>query len=201
MWRGNSCRMCGWELPAPALPLQPRATTGPSNPLHTFLRLFQKEPRSDTQLAPVPVILPQSCHLNQPSLLSTQKAALYTTSTKHNNSSLLSFIPGGAGIGRQFNPLFEHLDTFLIVCTYDRRQTNAKRRWTRSGLRCGSLKGVHRLRLEHGVDVVFVGIGVKQPSARAAIFAATAESPLFFFQIELGYFAGKYETYTEAAVA
>ncbi|KAL4863699.1 Alpha/Beta hydrolase protein [Aspergillus spectabilis] len=41
--------------------------------------------------------------------------------------SLLVFIPGGGGIGRQFNPLFEHLDKHFTVCTYDRRQTNASR--------------------------------------------------------------------------
>jgi pimeloyl-ACP methyl ester carboxylesterase len=37
---------------------------------------------------------------------------------------LLVFIPGGGGIGRQFNPLFGHLDKTFAVCTYDRRQTN-----------------------------------------------------------------------------
>ncbi|KAJ6078528.1 hypothetical protein N7467_008281 [Penicillium canescens] len=38
---------------------------------------------------------------------------------------LLVMIPGGGGIGRQFNPIFEHLDKNFTVCTYDRRQTNA----------------------------------------------------------------------------
>ncbi|KGO75158.1 hypothetical protein PITC_058280 [Penicillium italicum] len=38
---------------------------------------------------------------------------------------LLVFIPGGGGIGRQFNPLFEHLDNKFTACTYDRRQTNS----------------------------------------------------------------------------
>jgi pimeloyl-ACP methyl ester carboxylesterase len=37
---------------------------------------------------------------------------------------LLIFVPGGGGIGRQFNNLFEHLDKDFTVCTYDRRQTN-----------------------------------------------------------------------------
>ncbi|KAJ5675850.1 hypothetical protein N7462_008747 [Penicillium macrosclerotiorum] len=38
---------------------------------------------------------------------------------------LLVFIPGGGGIGRQFNPLFEHMDQNYTICTFDRRQTNA----------------------------------------------------------------------------
>jgi pimeloyl-ACP methyl ester carboxylesterase len=37
---------------------------------------------------------------------------------------LLIFIPGGGGIGRQFNCLFPYLDEDFTVCTYDRRQTN-----------------------------------------------------------------------------
>ncbi|KAJ5115784.1 hypothetical protein N7456_000132 [Penicillium angulare] len=40
---------------------------------------------------------------------------------------LLIFIPGGGGIGRQFNPIFEHLDKHFTVCTFDRRQTNDSR--------------------------------------------------------------------------
>ncbi|KAH8703420.1 acetyltransferase/esterase [Talaromyces proteolyticus] len=40
---------------------------------------------------------------------------------------LLIMIPGGGGIGRQFNLLFEHLDEQFTVCTYDRRQTNASK--------------------------------------------------------------------------
>ena len=37
---------------------------------------------------------------------------------------LLICVPGGGGIGRQFNNLFEHLDNDFTVCTFDRRQTN-----------------------------------------------------------------------------
>jgi pimeloyl-ACP methyl ester carboxylesterase len=37
---------------------------------------------------------------------------------------LLICVPGGGGIGRQFNNLFEYLDKDFTVCTYDRRQTN-----------------------------------------------------------------------------
>lgn len=40
---------------------------------------------------------------------------------------LLVFSPGGGGIGRQFNPIFEHPDKHFTVCTYDRRQTNDSR--------------------------------------------------------------------------
>ncbi|CAM1503156.1 Fc.00g079320.m01.CDS01 [Cosmosporella sp. VM-42] len=38
---------------------------------------------------------------------------------------LLIFVPGGNGIGRQYNAIFEHLDQHLKVCTYDRRQSSA----------------------------------------------------------------------------
>jgi pimeloyl-ACP methyl ester carboxylesterase len=37
---------------------------------------------------------------------------------------LVIFVPGGGGIGRQYNRLFEHLDKDFTICTYDRRQTN-----------------------------------------------------------------------------
>lgn len=40
---------------------------------------------------------------------------------------LLVFVAGGGGIGRQYNPLCEHLDQNFTVCTYDRRQTNDSR--------------------------------------------------------------------------
>lgn len=33
------------------------------------------------------------------------------------------FIPGGGGIGRTYNALFEHLDHKFTVCAYDRRQS------------------------------------------------------------------------------
>jgi pimeloyl-ACP methyl ester carboxylesterase len=36
---------------------------------------------------------------------------------------LLIFVPGGGGIGKQFNSLFEHLDQHFKVCAYDRRQS------------------------------------------------------------------------------
>lgn len=35
---------------------------------------------------------------------------------------LLVMVPGGNGIGRQYNKIFEHLDETFTVCTYDRRQ-------------------------------------------------------------------------------
>ena len=39
------------------------------------------------------------------------------------SGKLLIFIPGGGGVGRQFNPIFEHLDHRFTVCTLDRRQS------------------------------------------------------------------------------
>jgi pimeloyl-ACP methyl ester carboxylesterase len=36
---------------------------------------------------------------------------------------LLVLIPGGGGLGKQFNSLFEHLDQHFTVCAYDRRQS------------------------------------------------------------------------------
>jgi hypothetical protein len=38
--------------------------------------------------------------------------------------TIASFHPGVDGIGRQFNPLFQHLDKQFTVCSYDRRQFN-----------------------------------------------------------------------------
>lgn len=40
---------------------------------------------------------------------------------------LLVMIPGGGGIGRQYNNIFEYLAGHFTVCTYDRRQTNDSR--------------------------------------------------------------------------
>ena len=40
---------------------------------------------------------------------------------------LLVMIPGGGGIGRQFNAIFGYLDQHFTVCTYDRRQTSASK--------------------------------------------------------------------------
>lgn len=36
---------------------------------------------------------------------------------------LLIMIPGGGGVGKQYDPIFEHLDHKFTVCTLDRRQS------------------------------------------------------------------------------
>lgn len=40
---------------------------------------------------------------------------------------LLIMIPGGGGVGRQFNPIMPYLDQQFTVCTYDRRQNGASK--------------------------------------------------------------------------
>ena len=40
---------------------------------------------------------------------------------------LLIMIPGGGGHGRQFDPIFEYLDSHFTICTFDRRQMSASK--------------------------------------------------------------------------
>lgn len=42
---------------------------------------------------------------------------------------LLIMIPGGNGVGRQYNKIFEHLAERFTVCTFDRRQHNDSKVW------------------------------------------------------------------------
>ena len=96
---------------------------------------------------------------------------------------LLIFIPGGGGIGRQYNAIFEHLDQQLTVCTYDRRQTNAST--------VTELKPINLAQQARDVIAIIKDMGHQ----RASIFANSGGAVIAF------QFAVSYPEYLEHVIA
>jgi pimeloyl-ACP methyl ester carboxylesterase len=101
------------------------------------------------------------------------------------NGPLLIFVPGGNGIGRQFNGLFPYLDLYSTVCTFDRRQTNL------SVVKDGVKKQMNIIQQCRDIIAIIKALGYQ----RASLFANSGGAVIAF------QFSVSYPEYLEHVIA